>query len=800
MKTARRAIVFSCSLTAVLAASSLAADTLSPTIPRGAFIRGEEVPVAVTLPDGVKSAPITIGVVDHNLARGSATDGRATVMVPTARLSAGRHELVVRATSEGVAREAKLPITVCRAVDPHRMEVWLWSNGYAGDFYLDHGFTSAGGPYCRYFKPEHTASIRKQFDSLLERGATANAMFCGGIQRDELPGLDPATPDVAYLGAGRHAERFYNPFHPVVEAKRSEINRAMLAAFGDHPALGWCFLNTEIVDDLWLDNQNEAGAKLRAETLGFTRDERGSPKFAAPGILADDDRGYRFHKFVFTRGNGIAHANASAARVLRAARPDLRVLTDPFRQVTYTDMFPDLRYVSTWTYTNNDPKLMLGIETLRAAVRGTSQEPLQTITLLNPVKFSKPEDQFRVPRATSLAIKELSEKVFRPLGPLFTRLAVVPRDGAVLSSQASRLYNKSPNVVAGYPNEQIYPLYSVLAMTHRQADVLFDEHVERGELDRYKYLVLPKCDVITETMHARIREFIGRGGLVVADQYLGPNIPEALKVDFDFTYRPKVNADAIASGVMYAEWHDQLKPETAALAKAKGVTAEEDQKLLDSYAAQLDKKLEAAWPAVTRVDTPHVLVNELEHDGVRYLALINDHRAFDDRTGPYKAIMEGLRPIRATVSVAGEAIHPHDLVRAVPLASRRVGGRTEFEVELDALGGTLVALYPAAIDRVTVKAPPTVRRGDSCAVDVAVVDAGGGPVKGLAPVVATVSDTNGRSVECSGHHVAEDGRLRLVVAPGITDAPGRWTIRVEERASGKSAETHMQVVEEPALP
>jgi hypothetical protein len=370
----------------------------------------------------------------------------------------------------------------------------------------------------------------------------------------------------------------------------------------------------------------------------------------------------------------------------------------------------------------------------------------------------------------------------------------------VLSSQASRLYNKSPNVVAGYPNEQIYPLYSVLAMTHRQADVLFDEHVERGELERYKYLVLPKCDVITETMHARIREFIGRGGLVVADQYLGPNSPEALKVDFDFTYRPKVNADAIASGVMYAEWHDQLKPETAALAKAKGVTAEEDQKLLDSYAAQLDKKLEAAWPAVTRVDTPHVLVNELEHDGVRYLALINDHRAYDDRTGPYKAIMEGLRPIRATVSVAGEAIHPHDLVRAVPLASRRAGGRTEFEVELDALGGTLVALYPAAIDRVTVKAPPTVRRGDSCAVDVAVVDAGGGPVKGLAPVVATVSDTNGRSVECSGHHVAEDGRLRLVVAPGITDAPGRWTIRVEERGSGKSAETPLQVLEETTRP
>lgn len=476
-------------LAVMLVGAVSAADSLSVKAPRGAFIRGEQVPVTVTLPEGVPQATITISVANFKLASGAAVDGHATVMVPTEKLSSGRHALAVRAEINGGARVAELPVIICCPVDPHRLDIWQWTDGYGWDFYLDLGFTCSGGPSTRYFRPHQAADLVKRFDSLLERGGTAMGWFSGGIQRSDLPGLDPSTPDISYLGAGRNADKYYNPFHPLVEARRSEINRAMLSAIGDHPALRWAFINTEIVDDLWLDNQNEAGQKLREEKLGFTRDEKQAPDFKAPGILASNDRGYLYDKFVFQRGNGIAHANATTARELRSIRPGLRVLTDPYRQVAYTDMFPDLDAVSTWTYTSNDPKLMLYIETLRAAVRDTAQEPLQTITLLNypgmivpkalsattapadansgwmmsgpdrvkecswillsrapktigyyfssacdPVKYSRPEDQFRVPRATPLAIKELSEKVFRPLGPIVTRLSVAPRDGAVLSS------------------------------------------------------------------------------------------------------------------------------------------------------------------------------------------------------------------------------------------------------------------------------------------------------------------------------------------------------------------------------
>src|SRR5690606_3882212 len=134
-------------------------------------------------------------------------------------------------------------------------------------------------------------------------------------------------------------------------------------------------------------------------------------------------------------------------------------------------------------------------------------------------------------------------------------------------------YSKSPNLVGGYTNLQPYHFYTLLAMAHYQADVVFDETIERYGLDPYDVLVLPKCDVLTETVYNTIRDFQSRGGVVLSDQYLGPEIPETMRFDFDFTYRKKVNAKAIAEKTIYAEWNDHIEPASAELEAVGGVTA-----------------------------------------------------------------------------------------------------------------------------------------------------------------------------------------------------------------------------------
>ena len=782
------------------------------------------------------------------MAAGPLQGGSTRIMVPTAGVKVGPYTLqaVVHGAAGNVTASEK--ITVARRPGSDRLEIWQWSAGGDGRYYFDHGFTIAGGVHGAYWREGSRAVALKALDADLVRGVSGTIGPCGGIARSDFRGQSPPGDDVDYKGAGRNEQRYYNPFAPQVEELRSRLNRSLLEGLGDHPAVKIAFFNTERVDDLWLDNTNRQGVELARRKLGFTRPPRGPPKLVAPGVIADDDRGYRFQKYVYQEGNGLAYANRQTAREVKHYRPDVWTLNDPYRIVAYCDMFPGLDLIGTWTYTMQDPKAMLYVETMRAATRGTRQIPLQTVTLLNypgmlapssltpaktfdvarhenadesgwmlmgpdpckeaswiilsrapkiigyyfssacdPVKYGGPESQFRVPQTTSEAIGELARRVYRPYGPLITRLEVARRPVAVLSSQAARLYGKSPRT-NGYPNDQIYGFYAVLAMAHLDGDVLLDEQVERGALQDYQLLVLPKCDFVTKTMYDEILKFVGRGGLVVADEYLGPQIPQALKLPLDFSYRVNVNADAIASGVTYAQWDDHLNPRTASLAKAHGVTADEDQKIMESYARQLTTALAGRVQAAVTVDSPKALVNVLEKNGVRYLVLVNDNRTYGPRVGQYKALLEKLVPQEVTVTLNScpGPLYPYDLLERKPLAVTRKAGACSFQVSLSELGGTLVALYPVRPARLDISAE-NVARGGRSQLQVTLADADGQPLPGLQPVRVDVTDAGGGPTEYSGDYCAQNGRLALPLTPALNDQAGSWKVTVEDLTTGMTA-------------
>jgi len=835
------------SLVAVVSSGTLGAE-LRFTLARHAYWRGESIPLQVDVPDVQPGVRVEAWLDATQVAACAAERSPIRLAVPTARVKVGPYMLKVLVRTQAGVREASQPILVARRPQADRLEVWLWGGGE--DFYFDHGFTITSAATWTYWRAANRVQTIASLDSRLARGVYATIGPCGGITRRDLKGVDPAADDVAYRGAGRHEEDYFNPFAPEVERVRAASNQAFLAALGDHPAVRVAFYNTEQVDNLWLDNLNRHGVALTRERLGFTRDQRGRPRFVAPGVLADEDRGYRFLKYVYQAGNGLAYANRRTAEDVHRQRPDVWTLTDPFRSVALLDTFPGVDLVGTWTYTNNDPKLMLYVETLRAATRATGQIPLQTVTLLNypgalvpsgampriagtdpahagwmlmgpdrtkevswiilsraprligyyyssacnPQRYNRPEDQFRVPHATSDAIGELAERVFRPLGPMLTRLQVARRSIAVLSSQAARLYGKSPRTI-GYPNEQIYGFYTVLAMAHLNADVLFDEQVERGALDDYQVLVLPRCDVLTNKAYQQIRTFAGRGGRLIADQYLGPELADVTRFDFDFAYRTKVNADAIARGAMFAEWDDHLNPNTARLATAKGVTAAEDQRIMESYARRLKTTLAGRVDAEVELDRPRALVNVLERHGTKYLVLVNDHRTYDDRTGRYQAIQEKLLPqtVRVTLRRWTGPLAAYDLVahRALPVTV--VNGRPSFQVPLTALGGTLIALYPARPAKLEIGVPAPIARGARGQASIALRDAQGQCLAGLQPLAVTVTDAQGRPTEYTDYYCAENGRLNLALAPGVNDLPGTWQVRVDDLTAGLAASASVKV-------
>ena len=308
-------------------------------------------------------------------------------------------------------------------------------------------------------------------------------------------------------------------------------------------------------------------------------------------------------------------------------------------------------------------------------------------------------------------------------------------------------------------------------------------------------LAMPFAEVITQRMYDEILAFTQRGGIVIADQYLGPEIPGAIKLSFDFTHRDKINADAIASGVMYVQWDDHLNPKTAELAQAKGVTAEDDQKIMESYARQLSHALTGKVTADVSVNTPRALVNVLEKNGTTYLVLVNDNRAYDERTGPYHATMEKLMPQTVTVTLRNwqGSLQPYDMLEKKPLAVTRNGNCLTFQVALDELGGKLVAIYPAALAKVTLSAPADMRRGSHYSLSVALHDDAGREPSGLQPLRLSFTDPKGEVAEYTGYYCAENGRLSVPFFPAMNDAVGNWNAIVEDLTAGRTTELTFQV-------
>lgn len=849
-----------------LAVAAQAAVSLSIESPRRAFYRGEIIALDVRVSndgdalaggvvtadlDGTASASVAIGALEPG---GSAA---ARLSIPTAALRCDTYPLKVAFHLDETELAATTAnVALAMRPNPDRLMVWLWA-GSGGKWYREHGFTSWSGMAWNSLDEDKIAATRRALDEGLLAGGDCLLRANGGLRDLMHETFDD--PDALYDGllgwytqrvaAGTH-KPLPNPFHPEVARRQNAANRVLMEFARDYPQIRTAFFNTEVVDTMHV-NRNAAGKQLMRDMLGFTEDDFGEPRFVAPGVIADDDPQYLFRKFAYQHGKGITLANRRTAEMIKRYRRDITIISDPFREAALYDLYPGLDAIETWTYTNPDPKLMLYIETLRAACKPTSQIPINVVTLLNYPGELDTSDQWmlmgpgrtavtswinlsrapkivgyyyssacpppgkpgdhRVPYETSLKIKELAERVYQPLGPMITQLDIEPRRIAVLSSESSRVHGTSPRLLGHYGNMQIYHFYTVLAMAHLNADVVFDETIERFGLDDYDVLVLPKCDVLTESVHRTIQDFQKRGGLVIADQYLGAELPGAVTFDFDFTYRDKVSAKAIAENKMYAQWDDQLEPDSAELKQVKGVTALDDQKIMESYAARLRETLRGRVDPDVSSDSPTVLLNMLEKDQVKYLVVINDKRSYDERLGRFKSVLGKLEPQTAVVR-----LHREDLRERVAydvLSRERLevidGAMT---VELTDLGGTIVALYPKAIGAMSIESPAQVRAGSACEIRVLMYDEDGAPLSGMQPIRLTLtppgglaeritsegasggaSGTTSGAGDFSGYYGAARGVLRVPFVAAANDPRGPWTIEAVDLTSGRTATRILEI-------
>ena len=655
----------------------------------------------------------------------------------------------------------------------------------------------------------------------------------------------------AYVEEGflplRRKKILNDPFHPQVAQKQDERNRKTMEIVSQFPGVKTSFFNTEIIDCM-AGIEPPMSKHYRAAHMGATVKH----EFVLPGVIPNNDERYVRHLYQFKGGDGLAVANERAARMAHRYDPDHILFTDPHRICAVYDKFPGMGLISTWTYTNPDPKYMLFIETLIATAKPAGQGVLHTVTLLNYPGTIFPKDKrwsvmgparlvetnwinlSRRPNGLSIylssgcdpfdtvtgipsydkndvmkaphqryaptfdAFKEFTTEVVKPYGPMIKKLRIPSRRAAVLSSASSRLYPNSPGWAAYYDNYAIYDFYILLNMIHIPADVIFDETIVLNGLDEYDVLFLPRCETLIKTVYDKIVAFRKRGGLVVSDQYLRAPIPGVLKFDFDFAYRKKVSANAILESKDYAQWDDLMDVEKADMKEVKGVTAEVDQKLMERYAAELQKGLAGKVPRAVDCSSPTALLNMLGKGEAKYLFVINDKRTYGERVGKYKAMLDKALPQTVTITLnewPHEELYVYDMLQKKLLAHRKRGGSDVFDVDLPAPGGKIIALLPQKVAGVQIHSPKQIRvRGVPAKIHVLVTDANGRPMTGAQPLHVAITDTEGNASEFSDYFASESGVLAFDLIPAMNDAAGTWTIEATELTAGLSAKTAFEIL------
>ena len=543
-----------------------------------------------------------------------------------------------------------------------------------------------------------------------------------------------------------------NPHTAYFREKVTLHTKRLMELFKEFPAVRTMFVNSELEDMLCLACDKKSLA-MHEKKLGFPiSDLRGvfrtdafaytDPKCVKPGVVADDDKEVAYMRYYFTEGDGWSATNRLMAKIAHEYRPDMLVLSDPYRLCPIPERFAGMDAVSSWTYTNPDPKTSLFAETLDCASRHLGNKSVPSITLWNyagslfpsganrfareftvrmgpdrwkecawiyfsrgcaaigsyfgsPMEiFIEGGDEHIYSHATEGAIASFHREVMEPFGELARSTENTPRQVAVLDCLTARVYGDKEREHTHYANYQIYNFSTLLALCHVGFDVIIEEDVLAGMLVNYKMLVLARADVLSASVFKAICKYAKAGGIVIADRHCRAHIPNMQVFDFDFTHRRGVNANALSTNRDYASKDDKNSVAIVNKTTVKGMTADQDRAIMEAYAAELQAFLQVKLPGNMHCDTPRILLNMRQAGETTYLFAVNDNRTYDKRTSIWKSMEEKGLPISGTVTVDLPYEKPvfRELLSGRTLKARRTQAGWSVRLELPAAGGAIVAI------------------------------------------------------------------------------------------------------------
>ena len=305
--------------------------------------------------------------------------------------------------------------------------------------------------------------------------------------------------------------------------------------------------------------------------------------------------------------------------------------------------------------------------------------------------------------------------------------------------------------------------------------------VEAGELLRggYRALILPRSSSLSEAEATAIREFSKRGGLVIADGEPGLFDEHSRRREAgalaDLFHAPQAAKQAVR---MDALSYHQLR-----LTSKEGALHESAEKLFREHGIQPPfAVLDAKGHSVVGVE-----LHRFQNGGVTIAGLLSNPQQRVDELGPpeFKSNARFEKPVSFRLVLPGE-YYVYDLRSAKALGRIR-----ELAVTLDPYEPAIYSLSLAPLPGLRISAPSRIARGETAHIGLAF----DGSTSAEKPVLhVEVLDPSGQVASEYCANVLLSGAAGEHTLPlAVSDAPGRWTVRVKDLLSGQRQEAAIEV-------
>lgn len=348
-----------------------------------------------------------------------------------------------------------------------------------------------------------------------------------------------------------------------------------------------------------------------------------------------------------------------------------------------------------------------------------------------------------------------------------------------------------------YPTMGLYAFSNLLA-AHIDAEPVCREELLAGRASQYDMIVTWKAEHISAQEAEALKAYAAKGGKVFLDGSSEVDIPGIPHLDIDLA--------------MGADGKSKLETADARFGKPGIMDYQHPARI-----AAIKEQLSAAVKPPYDSPSSELVIRSFDGEGVRYLWLVNIHtreeyeylrarlgagvqvadkvaalneaKAFLKQRGVYDKTFETTLTLPEGDYIVCDLLKQKEL----PLKPAEKGRRS-CGVSMERLGGALLALYPAKVARLEAQVyPAKVKRGERAALEVCVSDTRKKLCAGLLPLHIEVFAPDGKTTRYETYAAARNGRYLFDFVPAVNEPAGNWKVKVTELGFGTVTEARLQV-------